>query len=90
MRQIKKRLIVNLMSWTVSLILAVCIIMLSVTLKDEYVVYSKILLISGIFDAVWSFIILAIFVPYNYHLEKDIDRLTKELWTNRGDNDAKR
>lgn len=91
MKRIKKRLIVNLISWLVSLILSICVIILSVTLKDEYAIGSKILLISGIIDSVFSAVILVIFVPYNYHLDKDIDRFTKELWTNKGgNNNAKR
>lgn len=78
MKRIKKNFIINLVSWSVSLILGICIVILSNKLTDNKL-FSTILLIGGVIDAVWSFIVLAIFVPYKYHLDKDIDRLSREL-----------
>ena len=78
MKRIKKNFILNLISWSISLICAICIIILATKLT-EYELFSKILLWSGIIDAVGSFIMLAIILPYKYHLDKDIERLTRQL-----------
>lgn len=78
MERIKKNFIVNLISWSISLILGICVAIFS-TKITEYEIASKILLIVGIIDAVCSFVVLAIFVPYKYCLDKNINRLSKKL-----------
>ena len=79
MKRIKKNFILNLISWSISLICAICVIILATKLT-KYELFSKILLWSGIFDAVVSFMILAIILPYTHHLDKDIERLSRQLW----------
>lgn len=79
MKRIKKNFIVNLISWSASLILAICVAIMS-TKITEYKIASKVLLIAGIIDAVCSFIVLAILVPYKYCLDKDVERLSRQLW----------
>ena len=78
MKRIRKQFIINLICWSISLILAICV-MITSTKITEYKTGSIILLVSGAIDAVWSFIILAIVVPYKYCLDKDIDRLSKKI-----------
>lgn len=81
MKRIKKKFIINLISWSISLALGICVAIISSKLTDNKL-FSTILLVSGIVDAACSFIVLAIFVPYSYYLDKSINRLTKKLLIN--------
>lgn len=78
MKRIKKDFILTLISWSLSLICAICVMIIATKLT-EYELFSKVLLLGGAIDAVWSFIILAIVVPYKYHLDKDVERLSRQL-----------
>ena len=78
MKRSKKKFIVNLVSWAISMLGGIGVIIVS-TKITEYKVVSTVLLIVGLLDAVLSFIVLAISVPYNYYLDKSIEATYKKL-----------
>lgn len=71
---------VSLISWTISMLAGIGVIIVSTTIT-KYKIVSTILLIGGIINTVLSFIVLAILVPYNYCLDKRIERVYKKLRT---------
>ena len=70
--------IVNLISWTINMLVGIGVIIVS-TKMTECKVASTVLLIVGLIDAVLSFIVLAIFVPYKYYLDKSTETAYKKL-----------
>ena len=78
MKRSKKKFIVNLVSWAISMLIGIGAIILSTKMTEDKVA-STVLLVCGLIDTILSFILLAILGPYKYYLDKRIEKEYNEL-----------